>query len=158
MSRPEVPNFGALLGPAITALPETARPALLCGLERAAAARYRAWATELPEQASTLLACAAREDEIADLVEELFPVDAVGREAVDEALPGAIAIYHEAFAKHPVLDQVYLQSEAELQGAAAWVGIASGIDDPATKAILARCSSLEEQSSIAAKAVLAAAT
>jgi hypothetical protein len=156
MSKPEVPNFGALLGAAVSELPDAARPALLCGLERAAARRYRDWAAELPAHAEALHGCAQREDEIADLVSGLFPIDAALQEAVDKALPAAIAIFLNAFDEHPALDQLYIQSEAELQGAAAWVGIAQAVDDPADKATLARCSALEEESSRVVKDLLAA--
>ncbi len=156
MSTPEVPDFAVLLAPAIASLPDAARPALLCGLERAAAGRYRAWAIELPEHEAALLACAHREDEIADSVAGLFPLDTAGRDAVDKALPVAIVIYHDAFAAHPVLDQLYLQSEAELQGAAAWVNIASAFENGTEKDTLARCSALEEENSRAAREVLAA--
>jgi len=55
MPTPEVPNMGLLLGPAIGQVPEQARPALLYGLERAAAAHYRSWSEKLPEHSDTLL-------------------------------------------------------------------------------------------------------
>lgn len=154
-NRPEVPNFGALLGPAIGSVPAEGTPALLSGLERAAAARYRGWAEALPAHAETLLACAQREDEIAESVAGLFPVDAATQEAIDKALPEAIRIYYQVFAPHPVEAQLYLQSEAELQGAQAWQGIAAGVEDAAIRATLARCSELEEESSRAVKALLA---
>jgi hypothetical protein len=153
--RPEVPNFGELLGPAISSVPAEGTPTLLSGLERAAAGRYRAWAEALPEHADTLLACARREDEIAERVRGLFPVDPATREAVDKALPQAIEIYHRTFAPFAVLDQLYLQSEAELQGAQAWAGIAAGVEDASVKATLARCTQLEEESSRAVRALLA---
>ncbi|MEN8158509.1 MAG: hypothetical protein ABFS41_00395 [Myxococcota bacterium] len=154
VERPEVPSFAQLLAPVIGAVPSEGTPALLSGLERAAAARYRGWAEALPTHAETLLACARREDEIADSVAGLFPIDAATQEAVDKALPEAIKIYHEVFAPHPVEDQLHLQAEAELQGAQAWVGIAAGVEDPSVKATLARCSELEEESSRAVKALL----
>lgn len=154
MSRPDVPDFGALLAPLITRLPETARPALLCGLERSAAIRYREWAAELPEHSDALRACAKREDEIADLVAVMFPIGPSDQKAVDELLPEAIRIFLGVFAAHPVRDQLFIQSEAELQGAAAWEGIAAGLDDEPTRKILARCSELERESSRAVKALL----
>ncbi len=153
--RPDVPNFGELLAPAIGAVPAEGTPALLSGLERAAAGRYRAWAEALPRHAETLLACARREDEIADLVKGLFPVEPATQEAVDKALPDAIRIYLQAFSPHAIEDQLYLQAEAELQGAQAWAGIAAGVEDAAVKATLARCTQLEEESSRAVKALLA---
>ena len=158
---PTVPQFGALLRSNISSVPDAARPAFLSGLERSAAARYREWAEAVPDHAEVLLACAAREDEIADLVAELFPVEPDLQRAVDEALPAAVELYYDVFSPYDVLDQLYLQSEAELQGAQAWVGIAAGIGDDdanaATRATLARCTELEQQSAAAVKELLAAA-
>jgi hypothetical protein len=153
---PDVPQFGALLRAHIASVPDAARPAFLSGLERSAAARYREWAEAAPEHATVLLECAAREDEIADLVAGLFPVAPEMQDAIDQALPAAVAVYYDVFAPYAVLDQLYLQSEAELQGAQAWVGIADGIDDPATRDVLARCTALEQQSAAAVKELLAA--
>ena len=154
---PAVPQFGALLRSHIAAVPDAARPAFLSGLERSAAARYREWAGAAPEHSVVLLDCAAREDEIADLVAGLFPLDAEMQQEVDDALPAAVAVYYDVFAPYDVLDQLYLQSEAELQGAQAWVGIAAGIDNPETRDVLARCTALEEQSAAAVKRLLATA-
>ena len=154
MARPAVPNFGELLAPAIVSVPDEGRPALLSGLERSAAERYRRWAEALPAHAEVLSACAAREDEIAELVQGLFPVAPAVQAAIDKALPEAIAIYYDVFSEHPVEDQLYLQSEAELQGSQAWVGIGAGVEDAAVKATLARCTALEVESSHAVKALL----
>lgn len=153
---PEVPQFGALLREHIARVSDAARPAFLAGLERSAAARYRAWAEALPDHADDLLACAAREDRIADLVSDLFPVSAEDRAAIDEALPGAVATYYEVFAPFSVEEQLYLQSEAELQGAMAWVGISSTVSDTSAREILSRCTELEEESSRAVKRILPA--
>ncbi len=151
---PEVPNFGLALAEHISGVPDEGRPAFLAGLERSAAARYRAWADAMPEGAETLLACAEREDEIARLVSEQFAPSADVQTAVDAALPAAIDTYYEIFAAFTVREQLYLQSEAELQGAQAWVGIAADVEDPMTLGILTRCSSLEEESSRAVKRLL----
>jgi hypothetical protein len=152
---PTVPQFGALLRSHIGSVPDAARPAFLSGLERSAAARYREWAAAVPDHAEVLLECAAREDEIADLVAGLFPLPPDLQQAVDQALPGAVAVYYDTFAPYDVLDQLYLQSEAELQGAQAWVGIAATIDDTATREVLARCTALEQESAAAVKELLA---
>lgn len=154
---PAVPQFGALLRAHIASVPDAARPAFLSGLERSAAARYREWARAAPEHAEVLLECAAREDEIAELIAALFPIDTDMQRAVDEALPAAVSVYYDVFAPYGVLDQLYLQSEAELQGAQAWVGIAAGTDDPAAREVLARCTDLETQSATAVKELLALA-
>jgi hypothetical protein len=141
--QPAVPQFGALLRSHIASVPDAARPAFLSGLERSAAARYREW---------------AREDEIAELVAALFPIGPDMQQAVDDALPAAVAVYYDVFAPYGVLDQLYLQSEAELQGAQAWVGIAASVDDPATRDVLARCTALEQESAAAVKELLASVT
>ena len=154
---PTVPQFGALLRSHISSVPDVARPAFLSGLERSAAARYREWAEAAPDHAEVLLDCAGREDEIAELIAGLFPVAPEVQRAVDEALPGAVAVYYEVFAPYTVLEQLYLQSEAELQGAQAWVGIAAGTDDQATCDVLARCTALEQESAAAIKELLATA-
>ena len=70
------------------------------------------------------------------------------------ALPAAIKTYYEVFSQHSTLHQLYLQSEAELQGSQAWVGIASQTEDEATREILARCTALEIENSQALKSLL----
>ena len=160
MPTPTVPQFGALLRSHIASVPDAARPAFRSGLERSAAARYREWAEAAPEYATVLLECADREDEIAELVAGLFPIEPDMQHAVDAALPAAVELYYDVFSPYDVLDQLYLQSEAELQGAQAWVGIAAGLDDDAhaaTRATLARCTDLEQQSAAAVKELLAGA-
>ena len=154
--RPDVPLFGELLRPHINTVPLAARPAFLSGLERSAAARYRTWALEDPDHAEELLSCAAREDEIADLVTTLFPISDDDRAAVDDALPAAVALYYDVFAPYSLSDQLYLQSEAELQGAQAWVGLAEQVTDPDARAVLDRCTALEQESSRVVQALLAA--
>lgn len=152
--RPEVPQFGALLRPHITSVADAGRPAYLAGLERSAAARYRTWANELPEHDEALLGCARREDEIADLIAALFPVSDDLQAEIDASLPAAIALYYEVFAPYSTLDQLYLQSEAELQGAMAWVAMAGATDDPNAVEILERCTALERESSIVVQRLL----
>lgn len=152
---PEPPDFGALLREHIDRVPAAARPAFLAGLERSAADRYRAWAEAAPEHAAVLLECASREDEIAELVAGLFPISDTDQALVDQHLPAAIALYYEVFGPYTVPEQLHLQSEAELQGAQAWVNMSGRIDDPAVRDVLARCSALEEESSRAVKDLLA---
>jgi len=152
--RPEVPPFGELLRPHIASVADEGRPAYLAGLERSAAARYRAWAEDLPEHAEALLGCARREDEIADLIAALFPVSAALQAAIDASLPAAIQLYYDVFAPHSTMDQLYLQSEAELQGAMAWVHMAAATDDPMTIEILERCTALERESSLVVQRLL----
>jgi hypothetical protein len=151
----ETPNFGLLLSPILSQVDAAGRPRFLALLERTAADRYRQWAIELPAEADVLLACAGREDEIADRIEAAFSIDDAKLEALKALLPAARDIYYAAFENFDVRDQIRMQSDAELQGANAWRSIAAGVTDPHTLAELARCSELEETSSAAAKSMLA---
>jgi len=148
MSSPEqsFPNFGALLAPYIVQVPDESRPRFLALLERGAAERYRGWAAELPEHAEGLMACAAREDEIADRIERVFAIDDSLLPALHAPLPGARDTYYAVFSGLAPAEQLRIQANAERQGAAAWRGIASGITDPAVLAELECCSALEETS------------
>lgn len=153
--RPDVPQFGALLREHIQSVPPEAQPAFLAGLERSAAQRYRDWAVVLPDWAEVLGDCARREDEIADVIAARFPVSSEHRQQIDAVLPAAVALYYDVFAPYSADDQVYLQSEAEIQGSQAWVRMAdAGITDSDTLADLARCTELELESSHAVKHLL----
>jgi hypothetical protein len=151
----EIPNFGALLAPAISSVSEAARPGLLARLERGAADRYRMWVEAEPTAAEVLKACAAREDEIADVVDGLFPLSDADLPIVEKAVPLARELYYEAFAGKSVLDQWRIQANAERQGAMAWRGIASQTEDESTCRELERCSALEEQSADALDGLIA---
>lgn len=153
-SLPEVPQFGALLRDHIQSVPPEAQPAFLAGLERSAAQRYRGWAEDLSDHADELLGCAASEDRIADIVTELFPISADQQALVDAKLPAAVALYYEVFAPYSPAEQLYLQSEAEIQGSQAWVRLSGAITDEEMLASLRECTELELQSSVVAKAVL----
>lgn len=153
--RPEVPQFGALLREHIQSVPAEARPAFLAGLERSAAQRYRDWAGLLPDWAEVLGDCAMREDEIADIIAARFPVTNEHQARIDAVLPAAIEVYYDVFAPYSPDDQVYLQSEAEIQGSQAWVRMSdAGVTDSDTLADLARCTALELESSRAVKQLL----
>ncbi|MGB3736644.1 MAG: hypothetical protein WA964_16925 [Ilumatobacter sp.] len=153
--RPDVPQFGALLREHIQSVPAEAQPAFLAGLERSAAQRYRDWIDVLPAWADVLDGCARREDQIADIISARFPVSSEHQAQIDAALPDAVALYYDVFAPYSPHDQVYLQSEAEIQGSQAWVRMAdAGITDPDTLADLERCTALELESSHAVKRLL----
>ena len=88
----EIPNFGELLAEHRGAVPTEAYPYLVSQLERTAADRYRGWAEDLPEHAEGLLACDAREDEIAGRVESMFPPSDEHRRLVATIIPAALMI------------------------------------------------------------------
>lgn len=116
----KIPNFGELLAEHLGAVPSEAYPYLLSQLERTAAARYRGWAEQVPEHREGLMACAAREDEIADRVEDLFPPTQEHRELVLSIIPDAKATYYAAFEPYTAVEQMTIQANAERQGANAW--------------------------------------
>jgi hypothetical protein len=153
---PEVPQFGALLREHIESVPVEAQPAFLAGLERSAADRYRAWAEQVPQHTEQLLQCAAGEDRIAEIVSQLFPVNDEHQAQIDAALPAAVTLYYQVFAPYSPAEQIYLQSEAEIQGSQAWVRLSGAITDETVLASLRECTELELESSRIAKDVFAA--
>ncbi|MFK7912330.1 MAG: hypothetical protein AB8B93_00325 [Pseudomonadales bacterium] len=120
MSKIEIPKFGELLAEHLGSVPPEAYPFLLSQLERTAAERYRQWAEEVPSHRKGILACAAREDEIADRVEALFPPSDAHRALVAEIIPKAKATYYAAFEPYTPVEQMTIQANAERQGANAW--------------------------------------
>ena len=158
MTKIEIPNFGVLLGEFIGAVSPAGLPGFLAGLEREAAGRYRAWAEAAPAESAGLLACAAREDEIAERVERRFPLPAADRPAVEKSLPEARRIYFEVFEGLSMREQMTIQANAERQGAQAWRGMADQVDetrDPALREELLACAALEEVSADHLDALLA---
>lgn len=119
-----IPNFGELLGEHLGGVDGDALPYLLSRLERTAAARYRQWAEELPDHRDGLLACAAREDEIADRAEALFPPTDTHRHQVDAMIGPAKEVYYAVFEGHTPVEQMTIQAGAERQGSGAWRGLA----------------------------------
>ena len=120
MTRIDIPNFGELLAEHLGAVPAEAYPYLLSQLERTAANRYRQWADDVPGHREGILQCAAREDEIADRVEAMFPPSNEHRALVDEIIPKAKATYYSAFEPYTPIEQMTIQANAERQGANAW--------------------------------------
>ena len=116
----EVPNFGELLVEHLSGVPQDAYPYLLSQLERTAAARYRGWADDVPEHRDGIMACSTREDAIADRVEAMFPPSDEHRELVAGIIPKATNTYYAAFDGFTPIEQMYIQSKAERQGAGAW--------------------------------------
>lgn len=143
----EIPDFASLLAPHISAIPEPSQPAFLARLERTAADRYRGWAERLPEYAAALLECAAREDDIADRIEKILPATSdADQQMIETEIGPARDTYYQAFSRHSVWEQLYIQANAERQGALAWRAIAQKPGYEALQTELEHCSSIEEQS------------
>jgi hypothetical protein len=92
---------------------------LIAMIERLAADRYRGWAaaTDDPNERAGLLACAAREDEIAEFIESL-ETDAAARIAeLNSRFPDLNDRYESVMAGRNRAEQLRIQSEGELGGA-----------------------------------------
>ncbi len=139
-----VPNFGELLAEHLGGVDAEALPYLLSRLERTAAARYRQWAAEVPDQRAGLMACAAREDEIADRAEALFPPTDSHRRQVEAMIGSAKDAYYAVFEGLTPVEQMTIQAGAERQGAGAWQGLADA--HPAHAEALSALSALETES------------
>ncbi|MAE93074.1 MAG: hypothetical protein CL910_00295 [Deltaproteobacteria bacterium] len=148
MAALEIPNFPEILMETLVSVPEASRVGFLARLERSAAGRYRGWATESDDLAPWLLECAAREDEIADRAEEMFPVLPEHEEIVEEALAVARRLYLGAFEGHPLEDQIFIQAHAERQGSLAWLGYASQHADESTRKQFLELADLEVASAL----------
>ncbi|MEP5763235.1 MAG: hypothetical protein ABJ308_01510 [Halieaceae bacterium] len=133
MNQLPIPDFGELLAEHLGQVPAEALPYMLSQLERTAADRYRGWAEDVPEHAAGLLACAGREDDIADRVEAMFPPADEHRQLVAGLMPAAKATYYEVFAGYTALEQMQIQEDAERQGANAWQGLKDAYPDKAAQ-------------------------
>lgn len=144
MATVTIPNFGELLAEHLDQMPPEAYPYMLSQLERTAAARYRGWAEAVPEHREGLLACAAREDEIADRVEALFPPSDEHRQLVASSIDAARDTYYEVFDGHTPYEQMTIQADAERQGAGAWQNLKAAY--PQLGAQMDELSAIEVQS------------
>ena len=150
------PDFASLLAPHIGSVPDEAVPAFLARLERTAAERYRMWAEDLPEHAEGLLQCAAREDEIADRVEQIYPAQAQEQvAAMERAIVPARETYYAVFSGLTPVEQMTIQANAERQGAAAWRGMLDQENNKEIRAELEQCARIEEASADYLDALLA---
>ena len=140
----DIPNFGELLADHLGKVPPEALPYMLSQLERTAADRYRGWADAVPEHREGLLACAAREDEIADRVEAMFPPTAEQAALVSSLIPAAKETYYAVFADYDPIEQMTIQANAERQGANAWQDLKEAYPDLAES--LDELSAIEVQS------------
>ena len=147
MAAVTIPDFGILLAPHIGSVPEEAVPAFLARLERTAADRYRMWAEAVPEHAEGLLACAAREDAIADQVDGIYPATAADHiTAMDKAIVPAKDTYYAVFSSLTPVEQMAIQANAERQGAAAWRAMIKQESDKEIQDALEHCARTEEAS------------
>jgi hypothetical protein len=77
------------------------------------------------------MACAAREDEIADRIDILIPIPGQYRDLVDRFIPQAKQAYFDVFEGLSAIDQMTIQAAAERQGARAWPAFIPAYPDKA---------------------------
>lgn len=149
-------KLAELVGPLLAPLPREEQPAIIALAERVAAGRYRAWAEQLisDEIIERLLACAAREDDIATRVEAQTPgaADLQARAMAEHA--ELADRYAALFSGRTLPEQFAMQARAERAGAATWRALASGSSDASAQTFLA-CAKLEEASAAELESLIA---
>ena len=153
-----LPSIAELITPLLLRVAATERPLLVAYAERLAAARYRSWAERVasPQQRTSLLACAAREEEIATRVEALLPNAGERQRALLEAHPELLEINRSIFADRPLEQQFKIQAQGERAGAGLWRRLAEAAPDGHARNTYEECARLEEASAELLEALLAA--
>jgi hypothetical protein len=152
-----LPDVGEVIAPVLAQVPREQQPLLIALAERMAAERYRGWAEQVPGDAdrAQLLACAAREEEIAAKIEALDPAAAAIQRDLRAKHPELSGLNRSLFAGRPLRDQFTIQARGERLGAATWRSFAKREPDAARRAALLACAELEEASALVLEALLA---
>lgn len=150
-----LPKVAEVLAPILGRVRREQQPLLIAIAERMAAERYRGWAKEadLRVHRSELLACAAREEEIAGRIEALFADAAAIQGELLAGNPEVEGINRDLFAGRPPREQLTLQAEGERLGAATWRAFAAETSGPARETFQA-CALLEEESAAVLETIL----
>lgn len=149
MAKPtELPNIAAVLSDILQRVPRQQQPLLIAYAERLAAERYRGWADRVgdSERRAGLLACAAREEEIAGRIESLYPGAAATQREILIANPDLLEVNTRLFAALTLEQQFQLQAQGERLGAATWRAFAEHGNDSTVREIFVACALLEEES------------
>jgi hypothetical protein len=152
-----LPSVGEAIGPLLARIPRAEQPVLIAYAERLAAARYRSWA-DRPEGArrrADLLACAAREEEIARRVEALFEGAAERQRRLLDANPELGEINRSLFDGRPFREQLTIQAGGERLGAATWRSFARRASEAHARDEWLACAALEEASAAVLESILA---
>jgi hypothetical protein len=153
-----LPNVAELLLPILQRVEPERRPLLIAIAERMAAARYRRWADGSSDAAAreSLLACAAREEEIAARVEALHPDASRIQREILASQPDLAEVDRSVFADRPLGEQLAIQAQGERVGASTWRSFAQRESDPARRADYLACAPLEEANAEVLEAMLRA--
>ncbi|MCZ6782205.1 MAG: hypothetical protein O7G30_02755 [Proteobacteria bacterium] len=152
----DLPDVAQVLGDLIASVPPEQRPIFLTIAERMAAERYRGWAADASDEADReqLLACATREEEIAERVEAIFPnAEAIARD-IHAKHPELPELNRSVFAGRPIEDQYTIQARGERVGAATWTSFAKQTESAEAREVFHACVGLEEESARALEGLL----
>jgi hypothetical protein len=152
-----LPSVGEAVAPILARIPRAEQPLLIASAERLAAARYRSWA-DRPEgvrRRADLLACAAREEEIARRVEGLFEAAAARQQRLLDAHPELAEINRSLFDGRPFREQLTIQAGGERLGAATWRSFARHASEAHARDEWLACAALEEANANVLEAILA---
>jgi hypothetical protein len=141
----DLPDVAGILGRALEGVVPEQRPLWVALAERMAAERYRTWATLLPARSADLLACAAREEEIARRVEALDPEALAIQRDIRAKHPELPDAYRSLFEGRSVEEQLTIQARGERLGAATWRALAQAATEPRTRDTFLSCAPLEEE-------------
>lgn len=139
--------IGDAIAPLVAEVPEKEQPLMVALIERIAAARYRSWAADASEpDGERLLACAAREEEIARRVEALYADASAVQSALRAKHPDLERVYRELFRGHELDEQYAMQAAGERLGASTWRTFAGATDRDDARQVFHACAELEEAS------------
>lgn len=152
----EIPDFDGMLGGLVGSVGAEKGPLLIALLERVAAGRYRQWAAEPDYRAkeSELLACAEREERIADQVEALYPNAQLLQKEIMEELPQLSAVDEDLFGGRSLRHQFAVLAAGERSGAGVWKRLAESAGSHHARDTMLGCVSLEETNAAVLDALL----
>jgi hypothetical protein len=153
----QLPDIGTIVRGALERVEPRLHPLFIAIAERLAAERYRGWANEADASArSGLLACAEREDQIADRIAALYPDADALQAQLRAAHPEIGNMADTIFAGRPLAQQFAIQAAGERAGAGAWRMFAAQAPNDAVRRTLLACAELEEASAVYLESLLAA--
>jgi len=152
----EIPDFDEMLGGLVGSVDAEKGPLLIAMLERVAAGRYRQWAADPDCRAkrSELLACAGREEQIADQIEGLYPNAQLLQKEIMEELPQLAAVEEDLFGGRSIRHQFAILAAGERSGAGVWKRLADAAKSERERKAMLGCVSLEEANAAALDALL----
>jgi hypothetical protein len=142
------PTFLEVIGPIFAQFPREQQPLFAAAAERLAAQRYRQWAQEVGNETARddLLACAGREEEIADRVDKTHDSPTLVHEQLAREHPDLRERYWSIFDGLSRAEQFAEQAAAERLGAETWRGFAAECTSSPQESVYLACALLEEES------------